>query len=87
MVESFTVDYHGTPIEFTLLPDRQGYGYACPNRLTRHASRAYNWIDTTTGTRHKLSFEASGRATIVGSLLCRQCGWHVVITDGIAKDA
>lgn len=87
MVDRFLVQYQGAIIEFTLLPDRNGYGYSCPGRLTKHTSRAFNWIDTESGTRHKLTIDQYGRATVVGSLLCRQCGWHVLIKDGIASDA
>jgi hypothetical protein len=85
---SFTVEYQGHPLCFEALRHSdgrlQGYMYRCPNG----AHRAFNWIDTETGTRHTLTRAADGRVTIRGSLLCSQgCGWHVFITDGVARNA
>jgi hypothetical protein len=85
---SFTVTYHGEPLEFTQINtgSLKGYGYKCPG-IAKHASRAYNWIDTETGDRHHLEFDEEGRATIRGSLLCGQgCGWHVIVEHGVARD-
>lgn len=76
--ESFTVDYRGKPWVFTRLPDKQGYGYQLDGE------GAYHWIDTESGTRHTLSFDADGRATVVGSIA--HPGLHVVITDGVVHD-
>jgi hypothetical protein len=76
--DSFTVEYRGNPWVFTRLKDQQGYGYQLePNG-------AYHWIETESGARHALTFDAQGRATIRGSLA--HPGLHVVITDGVAND-
>jgi hypothetical protein len=84
---TFSVDYHGTLIEFSPLVDGgkiKGYLYQCP----KGGHKAQNWIDTESGTRHVLTRAADGRVTIRASLLCAQgCGWHVFITDGVAVDA
>lgn len=77
--ESFTVDYHGAPFVFTRTKDKQGYGYQWPIGGENH------WIDTESGTRHQLSFDAEGRATVVGSL-AHEGGFHVVIMDGVMRD-
>lgn len=78
--ESFTVDYRGAPFTFTRLKDGQGYGYRWP------PEGAFHWIDTESGARHKLSFDASGRATIVGSI-AHEDGFHVIVTEGAMRDA
>ena len=79
---SFTVTYRGESIEFTRIAG--GYIYQHPGA----PHRGFSWIDTDSGTRHTLSFDEQGRATIRASLLCPQgCGWHVFITDGVATDA
>lgn len=101
--QSFTVRYHGQPIEFVRLTkewgatDRDGevvgYGYRCPIESDR--KRAMCWVDTESGQRHSIEFDEQGRATIHGSLIHRlgqggggcHCGWHVLITNGIAEDA
>lgn len=77
---SFVVEYNGLPLVFTKLDDGRGYSYQSPLSPTgRH-----HWIDTESGTRHKLAFDEQARATITGSL--KNGDWHVVITDGVAKD-
>lgn len=82
----FTVEYNGSSIDFNLITEAgepKGYLYRCP----KGAHRAHNWIDTESGSRHTLSFDEQGRATIRASMLCSQgCGWHVFVTDGVAKD-
>jgi len=79
---SFTVQYGETVLTFD--PIEQGYLYMCP----QGGHRAYNWIDTESGTRHAISFDEQRRATIKGSLLCSQgCGWHVIIENGVCRDA
>lgn len=76
--ESFTVTHHGEPFVFTRLKDGQGYGYQYP------PGGAMHWIDTESGTRHRLSFDGEGRATIVGSLA--HDGFHVVVENGVMRD-
>lgn len=84
---AFTVDYNGAPLLFEPLTDGgrlKGYLYRCP----KGEHRAQNWIDTESGQRHVLTRDAEGRVTIRASLLCAQgCGWHVFVTDSIARDA
>ena len=72
----------------------QGYAFFCPRCKKNDGHFAHNWIDTGSGTRHGLEFDEQGRATLHGAILCRtrwaggpECGWHVVITNGVAKDA
>jgi hypothetical protein len=85
--QSFTVDYNGTPLEFTRLPDKNGYYFMCPG-TDRHPSRGQVWIDTDSGTKHTLTFDEQGRATIRNSIGCvYNCGFHVWVTDGVARDA
>lgn len=63
----------------------KGYTYQHPPQPGQGKPCRYNWVDTESGARHKLTFNEQGQATIVGSLKCPQdCGWHVVITDGVA---
>lgn len=105
--ETFTVLYHDKPVVFTYLDageQSRGYMFYCPKHNPR-GDRAFNWIDTESGTRHTLTFDEAGRATIRASILCRtpikgtqgtpiatiegrvECGWHVFVTDGVARDA
>lgn len=95
----FTVRYHGHPITFKRITQEHGdsggegttvgYGYRCP--IEEKAPHC--WIDTESGTRHKLEFDADGLPTITGSLVHRatgggcNCGWHVIVTKGVAEDA
>ena len=78
---SFTVDYRGGQVVFSRLPDGQGYGYQ------RVEGGPFHWIDTESGTRHKLSFNAEGKATVVGSLgPMNGDGFHTVIENGVMRD-
>ena len=92
---SFTVEYNGSTIEFTRLEENGGYGFACPKCRALRGKQVlpFNWIDTDSGTRHGLSFDEQGRAMLKGSILCRtrwkkgpECGWHVIIEHGVARD-
>ena len=83
----FTVEYRGRPVVFTRIPEAKseppwtGYGYQ------RVEGGAFYWIDTESGTKHKLSFDAEGRATVVGSLgSTTGDGWHTVIENGVMRD-
>lgn len=86
--DAFTVDYRGEPVVFVRC-DR-GWAYKCPAACCS----AFHWIETESGTRHKITSTPGAPVTIVGSLGCAckkdtpaACRWHVVITNGIAKDA
>jgi len=79
--ESFAVDYHGQPFVFERLPDGRGYSYHWP----LGPGHALHWIDTESGTRHKLSFDADGKASVVGSI-AHEGGFHVVIEHGVMRD-
>lgn len=85
----FTVLYKGESILFAPLWAGEvfkGYSYVHPG--TGISKCALNWIDTESGERHAITFDAAGRATIQGSLRCPQCGkWHVIVTNGVAEDA
>lgn len=74
---TFSVEYHGRPFVFTRI-EGQGYSYHWP------VEGAMHWIDTESGTRHALSFDAAGRATIVGSL--SHPGFHVMVENGVMRD-
>ena len=51
-----------------------------PNGLVR-------WIDTESGTRHQLAFDADGEATVTGSLgSTDNDGFHTVIEHGVMRD-
>lgn len=82
--QSFTVEYNAGTLTFERLPDGNGYGYRCP----LHPDKPFHWIDTESGKMHALTFDEQGRATVKGSLghASFNCSWHVVITDGIARD-
>lgn len=99
--ETFIVYYHGQPIVFRRLTEEHGdapasgrvigYSYRCP--FERDKKKGTSWIDTESGKFHSIEFDDHGRATIKGSLLHRpdrtvgcNCGWHVMITNGIAED-
>lgn len=105
----FIVQYNGRPIRFWWInagEETKGYAFYCPkhNPAKAAARGAHNWIDTESGKRHTLTFDAQGRATIRASILCRtpmkgkvgtpipgadnrvECGWHVFVTDGVARD-
>ncbi len=93
-MKSFTVEYNGRSIEFSQLHENGvpvGYAYHCPK--CPQYIHAHSWIETGSGQNHRISFDDQGRATVVGSLLCRTpladnsfCGWHVHITNGVARD-
>jgi hypothetical protein len=87
-IKAFTVIYKDEKIEFTpLYTDGflSGYAYIHPPRPGFVCK--LNWVDTESGSRHKLKFNDKDEATIEGSLACPQgCGWHVIIKDGIAND-
>lgn len=82
---TFAVEYRGQPIVFVEMPG-QGWRYVCPLACCR----AWHWIDTASGTRHRITSAEGAPVTIVGSLACpchRGCGWHVIVTDGVARNA
>lgn len=86
---AFTVDYRGQSVPFFTV-DGQGFRYQCP----AGCCRAWHWIETASGKRHRVTSAPGEPVTIVASLGCpckkgspSACTWHVVITDGIAKDA
>lgn len=82
---AFTVLYKGQQLHFYELPG-QGYCYKCP----AGCCSAWHWIETASGSRHKITSPPGTPATIVASLACRcykGCTWHVHITNGVARDA
>lgn len=81
---AFIIEYRNRTIEFFRL-DGQGYAYRCP----RGCCRAWHWIDTETGKRHRITSKPGDPVTIVASLgcPCASCTFHVVVTDGVARDA
>ena len=82
--ESFTVDYRGDPVVFFAMRG-QGWRYLCPAKCCR----AWHWIDTASGTRHRITFAADHLTSIHASLKCscwKGCSWHVMIERGVARD-
>lgn len=85
---TFTVDYEGHPVLFTEIVGT-GWRYRCPNACCK----SWHWIDTESGTRHKITSAPGAPVTIVGSLWCpcerggQRCTWHVHVTNGLAKNA
>jgi hypothetical protein len=83
---AFSVKYRDGSIDFFKV-DR-GFGYRCP----AGCCRAFHWIDTESGTRHRITSAVGEPVTIVASLGCPctshgpKCSFHVVITDGVARD-
>jgi hypothetical protein len=83
--ESFSVEYHGNPVIFFAMRGK-GWRYQCPLKCCN----AWHWIETASGGRHRIVSAAKEPVSIVASLKCpcyKGCTWHVVITDGIARDA
>lgn len=86
-MDTFTLDYKGQVVEFTRVDG--GYAHQCPAKCCR----AFHWIETDSGTRHRITSAPGAPVTIVGSLWCpctpagTRCAWHVFITDGVARDA
>lgn len=87
-IQFTVITKNGDTITFHALFDKgviTGYGYTHPALPHQTRSCKFNWIDTESGSRHKLTFNEQGQATFAGSLKCPQCEqWHVVITDGVA---
>lgn len=93
-VMPFLVSYKGGKIAFTPRYDVEGnhtgYYFTCPQCKARGRD-APNAIDTTPG-HWTVRFDEHG-ATLDGSILCRsvygrsECGWHVLIENGTARDA
>lgn len=92
MVEHFTVTYNGAPLIFKREPDNKGYYFLCPGGCCR----SVHWIDTESGTHHRITSAPGDPVSILGSLGCvcvdhrnggKKCTWHVRINDGVAKDA
>lgn len=90
---AFDVEYNGQTIRFDLNPFDESpapgddvYYFTCP----RCAEGLNGISDTSAG--WTITFDSQGRATVRPSILCRsrrdgtECGWHVFITDGVAKD-
>ena len=83
--ESFTVEYRGDPVVFFAMAGK-GWRYKCPAKCCT----ACHWIDTASGERHQIVSAAKAPISIVASLGCKcykGCTWHVVIENGVARDA
>lgn len=91
MVEHFTVTYNGEPLIFKREPDGKGYYFICPGKCC--GDNSVHWIDTESGTHHRITSALGEPVTIQGSLGCvcmrkgTKCSWHVHIKNGVAKDA
>lgn len=94
--ESFTARYKGKTIVFRrYMSDHDGaHGYSFECGAGKHGGIIH--IDTDSGKRHSLTFDAEGRPTIQASILCRtptkadpkkECGWHVFVEKGVIRDA
>lgn len=79
--ETLAVTYRGEPMDFMRIEG--GWAYHCPLKCCR----AYHWIDTDSGTRHRITSAPGQPVTIVASLQCPHCPWHVFVEKGVARDA
>lgn len=88
MVEHFTVQYHGAQLIFNREPAGKGYYFICP----AGCCRTIHWIDTESGTHHRITSAVGEPVTILGSIGCvcvrhgTKCRWHVKVKNGVATD-
>jgi len=86
-MDKFIVQYKDTTIEFSKVEG--GWAYKCPHPehpKNSNGGQAYNWIDTESGKRHKISFEGD-KATVIGSLGCvHDCPGHFMLENGVLRD-
>lgn len=88
--DTLAVDYRNTMLVFTRMAG-VGWHFTCPGGCCR----AQHWIDTDSGTMHRITSAPGEPVTIAGSLGCNckgkgtpeGCKWHVMIENGVARDA
>jgi uncharacterized protein DUF6527 len=92
--ETFTVEYNGAPLVFDRMGTADQYYVECPRCRERRGADYFGRNAITVGAGGwSLTFDEQGRATVSPSILCRsswqgepECGWHIVIENGVARD-
>lgn len=97
-MNSYIVEYNGQQIEFSPVTNYGGsevvgLSFKCP-KCQSNSQFAHSWIDIKSPGSHRIISAPDAPLSIQGSILCKTprpdnsaCGWHVFVTDGVARDA